>query len=76
MTLTRPDAADRVVDTLDAQVREQVRREGVDPQREPSVVRRIADDVVRLHDELSLTGAVTRTLDTFAERVDPKPWRR
>jgi pilus assembly protein CpaF len=54
-----PDAAhDDLVERLDAQLRERVRREGVDPQREALVVRRIAEDVVRDHDDLSLTGAV------------------
>jgi len=66
MTLTRPDAADHVVETLDARVCERVRREGVDPQREPSVVRRLAEDVVRQHDELSLTGAVAPIPDRGA----------
>jgi pilus assembly protein CpaF len=47
-----------LVELLDAQVRELVRREGVDPQRDAAVVRRIAESVVRAHDERSLTGAV------------------
>ena len=66
MTLTRPDTADHVVESLDARVRERVRREGVDPQREPGVVRRMAEDVVRQHDELSLTGAVAPVPDPGA----------
>ncbi|MBC2933038.1 hypothetical protein [Nocardioides sp. zg-1228] len=67
MTLARPDTADNsMVEALDARVREQVRREGVDPQREPAVVRRIAEDVVRAHDELSLTGAVAPIADDGA----------
>ena len=57
MTLT--DAHAELVDQLDQHVRELVRREGVDPQRDATVVRRIAEDVVRDHDERSLTGAVT-----------------
>ena len=40
-----------VVEALDAVVRDLVRREGVDPQRDAGVVRRIADRVVRDHDE-------------------------
>ena len=51
---------------LDAQVRERVRREGVDPQREAALVRRIAEDVVRAHDQLSLTGAVAPIADDEA----------
>jgi pilus assembly protein CpaF len=58
MTLTRADTHDQLLDQLDARVREQVRAEGVDPQRDAAVVRRIAEDVVRRHDERSLTGAV------------------
>ena len=45
--VTRPHVDD-LVERLDLQVRERVRREGVDPQREALVVRRIAEDVVRL----------------------------
>ena len=59
-------AHDDLVERLDAQVRERVRREGVDPQREALVVRRIAEDVVRDHDELSLTGAVAPVADDGA----------
>lgn len=62
-----PDAAhDDLVERLDAQVRERVRREGVDPQREALVVRRIVEDVVRDHDDLSLTGAVAPIADDGA----------
>lgn len=61
--LARPDAHDDLVRQLDGQVRERVRREGVDPQRESLVVRRIAEDVVRDHDQLSLTGAVAPVAD-------------
>ena len=59
----RPDAHLDLVQRLDGQVRERVRREGVDPQREAPVVRRIAEDVVRDHDQLSLTGAVAPIAD-------------
>ncbi|WP_253945534.1 ATPase, T2SS/T4P/T4SS family [Nocardioides sp. zg-DK7169] len=47
-----------LVDLLDERVRDLVRREGVDPQRDAGVVRRIAEGVVRAHDEQSLTGRV------------------
>ncbi|HET9499293.1 MAG TPA: ATPase, T2SS/T4P/T4SS family [Marmoricola sp.] len=47
-----------LVADLDAQVRAVVRRDGVDPQRDAHLVRRIAEQVVREHDDLSLTGAV------------------
>jgi len=56
MTLT--DTHAELVDQLDQHVRELVRREGVDPQRDATLVRRIAEGVVRDHDERSLTGAV------------------
>ncbi len=52
-----------VVDELDVLVRDAVRRQGVDPQREASVVRRIAEAVVREHDERSLTGEVVPVTD-------------
>jgi pilus assembly protein CpaF len=56
MATTHADA--ELVEELDQHVREVVRREGVDPQRDAPLVRRIAENVVRDHDERSLTGAV------------------
>ncbi|MFT4082735.1 MAG: ATPase, T2SS/T4P/T4SS family [Nocardioides sp.] len=53
----------QVVDSLDQHVRELVRAEGVDPQRDAGIVRRIAEGVVRAHDERSLTGAVAALAD-------------
>ena len=55
-----------LVETLDQHVRELVRREGVDPQRDAPLVRRIAEGVVRDHDDLSLTGAVAPVADIDA----------
>lgn len=72
MLLTRPDMPEVHLEDLDGLVRDRVRREGVDPQREPAAVRRIAEEVVRHHDERSLTGAVTPVSDaeaTVAELV-------
>ena len=66
MTLTRPDTHADLIEELDARVREQVRTEGVDPQRDAPIVRRIAEDVVRRHDERSLTGAVVPVADPGA----------
>ncbi len=60
-SLTGAHAA--LVETLDAQVRDHVRREGVDPQRDALVVRRIAEGVVRDHDERSLAGLVAPVAD-------------
>lgn len=47
-----------LVEELAEHVREQVRGSGVDPQRDAAEVRRIAESVVRRHDERSLTGVV------------------
>jgi pilus assembly protein CpaF len=55
-----------LVDDLDRAVRELVRREGVDPQRDAGVVRRLAESVVRAHDERSLTGQVVPVADVGA----------
>jgi pilus assembly protein CpaF len=63
MTATPHDA---LVERLDAQVRELVRRDGVDPQRDALVVRRIAEAVVRDHDERSLTGQVAPVAEPSA----------
>jgi pilus assembly protein CpaF len=59
-------ASAELVEQLDARVREVVRRDGVDPQRDAPVVRRIAESVVRDHDERSLTGVVTPVPDVAA----------
>ena len=63
MTATYADSHDGLVERLDSEVRSLVRREGVDPQRDASLVRRIAEGVVRDHDERSLTGAVAPVPD-------------
>lgn len=68
MSLTHPStraatARDALVEQLDQHVRELVRREAVDPQREAGVVRRIAEGVVRAHDDRSLTGQVAPVPD-------------
>jgi pilus assembly protein CpaF len=48
---------------LDQQLRELVRAEGVDPQHDAPRVRRLAEQVVRDHDERSLTGVVAPVPD-------------
>ncbi|GAA5154975.1 ATPase, T2SS/T4P/T4SS family [Nocardioides marinquilinus] len=63
---TAPGAHGVLADQLDARVRDVVRREGVDPQRDAHVVRRIAEGVVREHDEHSLTGRVAPVADVDA----------
>src|SRR3989337_2692548 len=55
-------SADLVGD-LDQQLRAVVRREAVDPQLDTGRVRRLAEEVVRAHDERSLTGVVAPVLD-------------
>lgn len=55
---TAPDGWRELVELLDGHVREAVRREGVDPQRDTHLVRRLAEAAVRAHDERSLTGVV------------------
>jgi pilus assembly protein CpaF len=57
------DAHAQLVESLDQRVREAVRREGVDPQRDAGLVRRIAQGIVQDHDTYSLTGAVAPLAD-------------
>ncbi|MCW2749577.1 MAG: type secretion system protein, partial [Aeromicrobium sp.] len=64
--MTHADARGALVEELDEHVRELVRREGVDPQRDAGLVRRIAETVVRDHDERSLTGVVAPVPDVAA----------
>ncbi len=63
MTALYGETHGAVIEQLDARLRERVRREGVDPQRESGLVRRIAEQVVREHDEHALTGAVASIPD-------------
>jgi len=42
-------------DIIDAEVRDLVRRQGLDPLTEPAAIRRIIDEVVSAYDERSLT---------------------
>lgn len=66
MSLTQrrtANAHDELVEELDQHVRELVRREAVDPQRDAALVRRIAEHVVRDHDDRSLTGVVAPVPD-------------
>lgn len=52
-----------VVGVLDEALRAAVRRDGLDPQREVVAVRRIAETLVRDHDDRSLTGMVEPVAD-------------
>ncbi|CAN5426959.1 ATPase, T2SS/T4P/T4SS family [soil metagenome] len=70
MTITRAagsaTAHEEMVETLDQHVRELVRRQGVDPQRDAGVVRRLVESAVRAPDERSLTGMVAPVADAGA----------
>ena len=79
MARTQPAAA-RVngmpaLDSLDADVREEVRRNGVDPLTDVDTVRRFAQAAVRDHDQRSLSGIVRpiedpdRAVDELVARV-------
>ena len=46
------------VDIIDAEVREAVRRRGLDPVGDPAAVRQVVDEVVAAYDERSLTRAL------------------
>jgi pilus assembly protein CpaF len=59
-------ASVELVADLDQQVRSVVRREGVDPQLDVLRVRRIAEELVRAHDDRSLTGVVAPVPDPSA----------
>ena len=50
--------ASSALELLDADVREEVRRRGVDPLADVEAVRRFARSAVRAHDQRSLTGVV------------------
>ena len=66
MVIGQAEEDDDVVEVLDQHVRELVRQEGVDPQRDARLVRRIAEGVVRERHDRSLTGAVAPVPDIDA----------
>src|SRR3954452_25113769 len=63
MSLTHLSRDEDILASLDAALRAQVRRDGVDPQRESALVRQLAERVVHDHDQRSLTGAVLPAVD-------------
>ena len=63
MSLTYADPHGELVETLDAQLRAAVRRDGVDPQRDAARVRVLAARLVADHDQRSLTGVVAPVAD-------------
>lgn len=66
---TRVDGQETLA-RLDEALRAAVRREGIDPQREVAAVRRLAEALVREHDERSLTGVVAPVADPAAAVAD------
>ncbi len=60
MSLVQDEDARTVLDSV---LRARIRQDGVDPQRQQVAVRRLAEGVVREHDEHSLTGAVRPVSD-------------
>src|SRR3954454_20515675 len=66
MSVTLTETHEVVLETLDERLRDAVRREGVDPQRDAGVVRRLAERVLAEHDQRSLTGAVLPVADPDA----------
>ncbi len=69
MSRTHSAALPSALDLLDADVRDEVRRNGVDPLTDAAAVRRFAQAVVRDHDQRSLTGSV-RPIDDPDSAVD------
>ncbi|MGZ4745341.1 MAG: CpaF family protein [Oryzihumus sp.] len=66
MSLTYAATRGELIEALDARLRDAVRREGIDPQREAGLVRRTAEGLVAEHDAASLTGAVAPVDDRGA----------
>jgi pilus assembly protein CpaF len=64
MSLTYADFPAEVVESLDLALRDLVRREGVDPQLHPDLVRTLAEGLVAAHDDRSLSGAVAPVADS------------
>jgi len=58
MSLTYAASHAEMIEALDARLRDAVRREGIDPQRDATLVRRTARQLVAEHDAASLTGTV------------------
>jgi pilus assembly protein CpaF len=67
--MTPPPDSSTVIAELDADVRAQVRRHGVDPQLDVPAVRQMAIAAVRAHDQASLSGVV-RPLDEPDSVID------
>ena len=59
-------AADTAVSTVEAEVRELVRRRGLDPVQDRGAVRRLVDEVLGDYDERVLTSALPPVVDRRA----------
>jgi pilus assembly protein CpaF len=66
MSLTYAASHGELIESLDARLREAVRRQGIDPQRDVALVRRAAEGLVADHHAASLTGAVLPVEDQDA----------
>jgi pilus assembly protein CpaF len=51
------------VSVVEDEVRELVRRRGLDPVADPGAVRRLVDEVISHYDERSVTGALPQLVD-------------
>jgi hypothetical protein len=77
LDMSRTYLAERgsAIDALDSEVRDEVRRRGVDPLVDVEAVRRFALSAVRAHDQRSLSGVVRpvddpeRVVDELVARV-------
>ncbi len=54
----------RAVDTVEAEVRELVRRRGLDPNEDRAAVRRLVDEVISDYDDRALTSSPAPLTDT------------
>ncbi len=54
------------VDTVESEVRELVRRRGLDPVADQAAVRRLVDEVVGEYDERALTSSLAPLVDSAA----------
>jgi pilus assembly protein CpaF len=52
------------IDLIQGEVRELVRRRGLDPTSDPVAIRRLVDEVVSDYDERTLTGSLPPLVDT------------
>jgi hypothetical protein len=61
---TRTGRVVSAIAVVEGEVRELVRRRGMDPVEQPAAVRRPVDEVIADYDERSISGVLTLLLDT------------